>query len=230
MSKTNLTYSEHTQKKRLVTAKDANANANANATKKTSVVWKRAIELQNLFFFYLLRCITLLLFLTHEGQFRRPTPPSYTITTTTTTTLSPSSSSKHAPCCGRFPVALTRWRLLSRLRLKKTASFVSVRTRTGRSACFFLSLSYVSKSRLWWWWWCFLRRLFHHLRRRRSRFFRDFSALLRFRGRFCIVSSTRPLRIASSARTANLWNVFEFANASTRNSFRTHCEAAHERH
>ena len=35
------------------------------------------------------------------------------------------------------------------------------------------------------------------------------------------VSSTRPFRIASSARTANLWNVFEFANASTRNSFRT---------
>lgn len=32
--------------------------------------------------------------------------------------------------------AFTRWRLLSRLRLKKTASFVSVRTRTGRSACF----------------------------------------------------------------------------------------------
>ena len=135
----------NTQKKRLV-ARGRERERERERDEKDERGVERAIELQNFFFFYLLRCITLPPSLTHEArrpavQRRLPILLNYYYYYYVVV----SSSSKHAPCCGRFPVALLPVGVFFHVcvlkRRRRLCLFVRVPV---EARVFLLSLSYAS--------------------------------------------------------------------------------------
>ena len=196
--KTNLTYPNTHKRRGWSRAAALNANARTRTRRKRRAWCGTRDRVAKLLFLLSTPMRTLPPpSLTHEA--RRPAGPSvvflyyyyyyyyYVVA---------SSSSKHAPCCGRFPVALLPVGVFFHVCVLKDG-VVCVGSHAYRSKRVFSSFPLVRLKVT-----SLVVVVVVVVLFASSSFFRDFfRVFLRFRGRSSTVSSMRPLRIASSART-----------------------------